>query len=287
MESMWKRSLAGIAAVMMSGCGAVPQPPALTPMPAFGQVAPAVQPASTAAAKPKAAPSPSKAAPTGKTTPKATKAHTAAGPTAKAAATIPADSLASVMAAVRPAWQAVQGLRVHVVSWENDGKSDSTMELDADILKPSRLHAKLTRSSADPGTVGTELSWSGGTDLRVKTKLLGIPLSLNLPINDKRLVGGRGWTMADTSVIRLMDAVIAPDAALTYLGKAQMGDVVIDLVEFENATLTPGITKQRLGFDRVQHALVVRDMVAGDKVVSKSQYSQVHLEAPPAAVFDI
>lgn len=284
---MVKPSLWVGAVLIVSGCAMAP-PPALTPMPPLNQQTLPVPAVAAPVAKAKAATTTRKPTATLKSPATSTAAgKSVATPTAKAAALPPADSLETVMAAVRPAWQAVQGLRVHVLSWETDGKTESTMELDADILKPSQLHAKLTRSSADPGTVGTELSWSGGTDLRVKTKVLGIPLSLTLPIDDKRLVGGRGWTMADTSVIRLMDAVIRPDAALTYRGKAKMGSQLIDLVEFADTTLTPGVTKQRLGFDRAQHALVLRDMYAGDQVISKSQYTNVQLTAPAASVFAI
>lgn len=63
-----------------------------------------------------------------------------------------------------------------------------------------------------------------------------------------------------------------------------MGDQVIDLVELQTPSLVPGIAKERLGFDTERQALVVREMYTA---VSRCQYSQIPLTAPPESAFEL
>lgn len=183
------------------------------------------------------------------------------------------------MAGLRQLWSGTQTMSSRVVSWETDGKTERTQDVEAEVAKPDRMWAHILKAS-DGATVDTEVYWNGGSTCRVKTRFFGFLLKLTLPIADSRLKSLRGWTLADMSIARFFQALLADDAAVTYIGQAMFGEEKLDLVELVTPAVVPGITKERFGVSLNHQELRLREFYAGDTLVSRSHYAQPKYNVP-------
>ncbi|MBC7545329.1 MAG: hypothetical protein H7338_21600 [Candidatus Sericytochromatia bacterium] len=173
-------------------------------------------------------------------------------------------------------------MQSRVTSWETDGKTERTQEVDAEIAKPDRMWAKILKGS-DGATVGTQVLWNGDTTCRIQTKFFGFPLKLTMPIADSRLKSLRGWTLADVSVARFFKALLADKAPIRYVGQAMFGEQQVDVLELVTPEVVPGITKEHIGVSLDHQSMLVREFYVGDTVVSRSHYSQqaYNIALPP------
>lgn len=208
---------------------------------------------------------------------------TTSKPLAKPAATSSAaptgNRLEQILNGVRQAWNTSQTLTAHTSTTDFDGtRYQVSTAADAELAKPNRMWARVT-NAADADTVGTELTWQGGESVQVLTKVLGISTTVTLPINDKRLTGIWEWTVADTSIQRLVDNLLAPNAPVTYLGQARLGDQTVDLIEVKSS-LVPKANRERLGIDPQQALPVLREIYRNSELMSRSQYSNLRPNAP-------
>lgn len=291
----------GLLASMVTACGQA-APPALAPLAplsgAMSQPPPArTTPTSTKTVKPPApAKAPKPAAPAKASQP-AAKAPTKPAANAKApakrapAAKAPsaAEQARAFLADIQAAADRTQNFVAQATSWSlpvgGVGKKETTV-VRFTHARPNLTAIDVLQSSKDSGA-GAKIVWQGGDKAKVRAKVLGMSVSIDLPISDSRLVNQRGYTFADTAIDTWFDSMMDPQAHVRVLGKMTLPNGREGLIlEVKSPRMKPGITKEIYGVDSTSYAPLLCQMYEGETCVYEVQVKSVDINVQlPADAF--
>ena len=140
--------------------------------------------------------------------------------------------------------------------------------------RPETTTLSVTGAS-DRLSVGSELSWDGGPKVLVKP--FGLPFAMAVPVGDSALKDKRGWTFAETSITRLYETLLHPDAVVSPLGTASLGDRELALLEVVSPLRLAPTTREVYGIGLDVGVPVHREMWAGDRLIYRLSLGHVRL----------
>lgn len=279
----------GLLASIVVACGQSAPPP-LASLPQLPAAATTNQ---SAPAAPKPAKSSKPAAQKPATTKPAAKPGASAKPAAKKPTATKAPSAAeqakAFLADIKAASEQTQNFVAQASTWSlpvgGGGKKESTV-VRFTFAKPNLTAIEVLQSSKDSGT-GAKIVWQGGDKAAVRAKVLGMPVKIDLPITDSRLINQRGYTFADTAIDTWFASMLDPQAQVRVLGKMVLPNGREGLIlEVKSSRMKPGITKEIYGVDSTSYAPLLCQMYEGETCVYEVQVKSVDLNVQlPADAF--
>lgn len=280
----------GLLASMVVACGQSAPPPLAplapmpaaatanqqTPAPAAPKSAKSSKPAAQkpAATKPAASPKPGASPKPAAKKPAATKAPSAA------------EQAKAFLADIKTASEQTQNFVAQASTWSlpvgGGGKKETTV-VRFTFAKPNQTAIEVLQSSKDSGT-GAKIVWQGGDKASVRAKVLGMPVKIDLPISDSRLINQRGYTFADTAIDTWFASMLDPQAQVRVLGKMTLPNGREGLIlEVKSSRMKPGITKEIYGVDSTSYAPLLCQMYEGETCVYEVQVKSVDLNVQLSA----
>jgi len=126
--------------------------------------------------------------------------------------------------------------------------------------RPGTIAAQVLEAR-DAKFVNTRLVYSGGDTLRLRTYFFGwIPLTLDFPVVDPRLLDAYKRSFKDTQTRQWFDVMLHPQVQAAWLGEGMSGSVVVDYLEVRSPASWSGVGREVFGIARHSHLPVVRDV---------------------------
>jgi hypothetical protein len=141
--------------------------------------------------------------------------------------------------------------------------------------KPTSTTLTITGAS-DRLAIGTELAWDGGATVSVRP--FGLPIAMKVAADDPKLKDKRGWTFAETSIGRLYDTLLHPEATVTPLGMAFLDGRDLALLEVISPLRLSPATREVYGIAIDAGVPVHREMWVGDRLIYRLSLSHLRLE---------
>ncbi|MEB3195927.1 MAG: hypothetical protein VKP62_01875 [Candidatus Sericytochromatia bacterium] len=164
-------------------------------------------------------------------------------------------------------------------------KDDGTVSRAKSIYKfekPSRVFLNITESTNE-NVAGTRLLWTGGAEVQVRTRFIGVWVTLPLSVEDERIKDDRGYSLAQTSIPKIYDTLLHPAARLALRGETTVAGRPADVLDVVSPLSLAPTTREVFAIDRQTRTPVLREMYRGDRLIYRMQVDHITLNAPLTA----
>lgn len=192
--------------------------------------------------------------------------------------------LQALLAKVRAAQTANQGFSATVETYDKGPGGTESDTIKVAYKKPSTLRLEMVKASGQ--AQGAKISWTGGSELKVKPTFL--PFATTLDINDDKVKSKNGWTIKQTEVNAIFKVLFDPAAQITIKGQ-QAGDAGKTMIMLEaRSTQSPkGITHEVIGIDTVSSLPGCRLIYRGQELAYRVMIKNMRLSVPSSSELEI
>jgi hypothetical protein len=136
--------------------------------------------------------------------------------------------------------------------------------------KPKRNSVELMTGS-DSKVEGTQLIWTGGSKVKVKTKFVGFWLKIDLDLGDDRLKDPVGYRLDQTAIDKVFDTVLCPQNKVTYKADGLLNGHALAVLDVVSPLSLKPTTREVFGIDKATGVPMIREMYKGDKLFFRMQ----------------
>ncbi len=156
------------------------------------------------------------------------------------------------------------------------------------IEMPSRIACQITDSS-DTKAIGTRMVWSGGKQMSVHTKFMGLWLKVQVDVHDARAADCRGYFLDEVSYPMAVQTLLDPRNQVTWLGMQPVDGRPCAMLGVVSPRSLRGIRREVFAVDTTTGAHVQREMFdASDRSVLRIQLRNLRLNPPlPSNAFTL
>lgn len=163
-----------------------------------------------------------------------------------------------------------------VAFFRKDDGTTTSMKSKFRFQKPNRTSMEIIEASRG-GTVGTKLVWNGGSDVAVKTKLMGFWLKTSLPLKDDRLKDDRGQSMDETSLSEMFATLLHPQAKHELISEGQLKGRPIAVIRLDSPKKLRGGTYEIFGIYVDTFTPAFREVYGGNTLLIRLQIDNCRL----------
>lgn len=131
--------------------------------------------------------------------------------------------------------------------------------------KPRHNAVEIVDASEDKAK-GTQLIWTGGSDVQVHTKFIGFWLNVTLPLSDDRLKDPVGYRIDQTAIDKVFDTLLCPANRITYKGDGMMSGRAMTVIDVVSPLSLKPATHEIFGIEKATGVPLMREMYQGDKL---------------------
>ena len=159
-----------------------------------------------------------------------------------------------------------------------DGKEGSTL-FDFYFEKPNKT-ALVVVNDSKGATTGTKLVWMGGSQMAVKTKLLGFWLKTSIDIHHEYAKDQRGYYIDETGINPMLNTLTDNRNRLTFQGTGTLDGLPIVRIGVVSPRSLEGVAREVFVVDTRRKIPLVREMYdRGGKMVFRIKLDQVALNS--------
>jgi hypothetical protein len=195
----------------------------------------------------------------------------------------PGGDATAVLAAVRQARSVGKGFVADAETTETSPSGGGQQALKISYKAPSSLRIDVVKGSGL--SEGAKFVWTGGTEARVKAKI--VPFTLSKPITDENLVSWNGWTIAKTSPQGILDSLLDPGATCRLLGEQDVHGRRLVVVSVVSPKRPKGASHELIGIDPAVSLPASREIYQGQKLLYRLVIKRLSLTVPTASTFEI
>lgn len=179
-------------------------------------------------------------------------------------------------------------LRANVTVYVKDVRNGSieSAKLDYWFQKPNSV-AMLIREHTKSAANGTKMVWMGGSKIAIKTKFIGFWVKTSLDESDDRLKDARGDRISETTVQRMMQALLDPAAQVALLGTGQYKGHPITQISLKSKYMLPRVESERIAIDTTNYLPVVREMYEKGQLTYRMQLEDIKLNIKDPRAFEL
>lgn len=159
-------------------------------------------------------------------------------------------------------------------------------KLDYWFQKPKAV-AMVIKEHTKTAANGTKMVWMGGDKLAIKTKFIGFWVKTSLPESDDRLKDGRGDRISETTVQRMMQALLDPAAQVALLGNGQFKGKPITQISLKSKYMLSRVESERIAIDTTTYLPVVREMYEKGQLTYRMQLEDIKLNIRDPKAFEL
>jgi len=163
-----------------------------------------------------------------------------------------------------------------VAFFRKDNGSTTSMKTKYRFQKPKQTSMEILEAT-DGGTVGTKLVWNGGSDVAVKTKLLGFWLKTSLSVTDDRIKDSRGYRINETSLDQLYATLLHPQAKHELLSEGVLKGRPVAIVRLDSPMKLRGVTHEVFGIFVDTFTPAFRELYGGETLLMRLQIENARL----------
>lgn len=165
-----------------------------------------------------------------------------------------------------------------VAYFRRDNGTTTSMKTKYRFQKPKQTSMEVLEAS-DGGTVGTKLVWNGGSDVAVKTKLMGFWLKTSLSITDDRIKDSRGYRINETSLDQLYATLLHAQAKHELLSEGMLKGRPVAVIRLDSPMKLRGVTHEVFGIYVDTFTPAFRELYGGNTLLMRLQIDNARLNA--------
>lgn len=179
-------------------------------------------------------------------------------------------------------------LRADVTVYIKDVRNGAieSAKLDYWFQKPNSV-AMLIKEHTKSAAAGTKMVWMGGAKIAIKTKFIGFWVKTSIDESDDRLKDGRGDRISETTVQRMMQALLDPAAQVGLLGTGQYKGKPITQLSLKSKFMLPRVESERIAIDTTTYLPVVREMYEKGQLTYRMQLEDIKLNVKDPKAFEL
>lgn len=163
-----------------------------------------------------------------------------------------------------------------VAFFRKDNGTTTSMKTKYRFQKPKQTSMEILEAS-EGGTVGTKLVWNGGSDVAVKTKLVGFWLKTSLSVTDDRIKDSRGYRINETSLDQLYATLLHQSAQYQLLSEGNLKGRPVAIIRVDSPMKLRGVTHEVFGIYVDTFTPAFRELYGGDTLLMRLQIDNARL----------
>ncbi len=216
-----------------------------------------------------------------KKNPLPTASKTPAKTASPAAAKTP--SASDYLSKARQAMASTQSLTATVSTLEKGPKGSGSGKIQYTFLN-NQVKIDVTASS-DSSRQGVKLGYQvGGNQVKVRPSGILKMVSLNLAMNDQKLLSGRNYLIGQIDLAATVNRLTQPNLQAKVLGKTTFAGTEVIVIEIAGpCSFDAQITKEHLGLDAKTFMPRIHEMYQGSELVYAGRIEQLNVNPTLAA----
>ncbi len=163
-----------------------------------------------------------------------------------------------------------------IAFFRKDDGTTSSMKSKFRFQKPNQTSLEILEASQG-GTVGTKLVWNGGSDVAVKTKLMGFWLKTSLGVTDDRIKDARGYRINETSLDQMYATLLHTQAKYQLLSEGMLKNRPVAIVRVDSPMKLRGVTHEVFGIYVDNFVPAFRELYGGNTLLMRLQIDNARL----------
>lgn len=126
-------------------------------------------------------------------------------------------------------------------------------------------------SGSDSKVEGTQLIWTGGGKVQVRTKFVGFWLNISLDLADDRLKDPAGYRLDQTAIDKVFDTLLWPQNQVSFLADGNQNGRPMTVLSVVSPLRLAPATREVFGVEKGTGVPLLHEMYKGDKLYFRSE----------------